>query len=316
MKPVELMVRALAAAAKAGSERVIASGAKESYSLLYAATRERLGADPSVLDRHTVDPDAGSTELIEALNDTDAAEDASVRAAAEDVLDRLRPGGPHLVADEKTLAVADLGATSGPEVLRIGVQPGIVALVAAILIGLLVAVFALIRAYISTPTQEAAEWGAPTGSPAVVTTNAVPTTTTDPAPAPVTCEKPNAVVRFQGTPEAMTIFVDRCVEPPAGRHLWLMAVSKTTGRKPSTSFYPLADVANMPTGANKNQSSLKHNPEDPKADRCYQVFQTNERNQADFERRGAEGDKGVLVVAGTRLPVTLKSVSDCVPFAL
>jgi hypothetical protein len=121
--PVSLIVGALAAGASAGLRDTATAAVQEAYRGLKTAVVARFASHQSaetILAQHETDPDTWAAPLDKALRETDAADDPTVVAAAEELLRLLDVAGDGVSAGDGGVAAggdvtvhADRGSVAG-----------------------------------------------------------------------------------------------------------------------------------------------------------------------------------------------------------
>jgi hypothetical protein len=112
------------------------------------------------------------------------------------------------------------------------------------------------------------------------------------------------------------IQIEVCTPPPSGHHYWLMAVLHNQGATRTTNYYPLSDVAALPTTPGPHGQQLPTFGSTVTAvssGRCWEVLIAPDSMQTDLTNLSNADPRQSLYTHGSRPPTGLVAASTCVP---
>ncbi|HEV2639885.1 MAG TPA: hypothetical protein VGX23_32430 [Actinocrinis sp.] len=167
------------------------------------------------------------------------------------------------------------------------------------------------------PPTPAASPSVPVAPTSVVATSAETTA----APTSAVAQAPSAgctggagavpVVPAGGT--EFDIQIDVCTPASAGQHYWLTVVLHNQGSGKTTNYYPLGDVATLPTTPDASGRLVPYFSStipEVSSTRCWQVLMTPDSMQQDLVNQNETGQ--YLYTNGSRPPAGVTFASPCV----
>ena len=142
------------------------------------------------------------------------------------------------------------------------------------------------------------------------------TTTTAPQPPTTMCNKgTDTVVVIPTGGTTFNVQVEVCTPAPAGHHYWLMSVLPDQGESRTTNYYPLGDVATLPTMTDTSGRQVPYFPSTVPAvnsGRCWEVLAAPDSMQTDLINQSNARPRVAIYTQGSRPPAGLAAASTCV----